>query len=321
MHLLVDTDPGMGTYNSDPEDSFAITLAHRAPDVELVAVTIVQGNVPVTHGFANARHLLSLLDASAIELAAGSESPIAGPSGRPEVQRWLDEKDARPRVIPAAAAPYPGRSAVDVILENAARHDDLVVAAIGPLSNLAEAITRDPATAGRIRRVVIMGGTIEEPGNITPTAEFNFFMDPDAADVVLRSGLDITLVPLDACYRTSLTARDIDEHVTGTPLGAFVAESCAAWLDTMRGAGHGGLHLFDSLAVAAVVQPELFELTPAYVEIDASDSLRAGTLSAWLPGRPSAWTRPVAEPNVTIATDFDEAGFTRLFRELVLAAL
>lgn len=320
MDLLIDTDPAMGTLGSDPEDSLAITLAVHSPEVDLRAVTCVQGNVPVRHSYPNARHLLDLLDRADTPLAAGSEQPLQ-PGRRPEQLRWLAEKDRWDRVVDFAEGPYPSPRAVEVIVDVARQSESLTIAAIGPLTNVAAALLADPTIADCIERLVVMGGVFEVAGNITPTTEFNFWMDPEAADVVLAHGLMPELVGLDVCHQTRLTPEQIDATGTGTELGRFVQKSCAPWFEAMRISGEGGLHLFDSLAVASVVAPEILVREPALIAVDCGDSHAAGTSIAWLPGRPSRWTRPDGPDNATVATSVDLEAFDAMFADRVLAHL
>lgn len=312
----------MGTLNSDPEDSFAITLASNSQEATLVAITVVQGNVPLRHGYANAKHLLELLGISGdIDLAAGASTPVADRDARPEQYRWLDEKDSWERKIAAIDAPYPHESAVETIRRCAEQYDDLVIAAIGPLTNIAAAIREHPHIVDRISRLVVMGGAFEEPGNITPTAEFNFFMDPEAAQAVLDSGITPVVVGLDVCHRTSLSKTQLDIIGTKSELGMFVEESCAGWLTAMEAAGWAGLHLFDSLAVAAALQPDLVSTEPVWMEIDTSQNATGGTSVAWLPNRPSGWTRPTEAVNAYVATDFDASRFKKLVEDRILTLL
>jgi inosine-uridine nucleoside N-ribohydrolase len=175
MDLLIDTDPAMGTLGCDPEDCLAIAMALASPEVSVRAITCVQGNVPVRHSYANAAYLLSLLGRTDVPLAAGHERPLL--NGREQL-RWLAETDGYARVIPTARPPYPQPRAVELILDTARASDGLSIVALGPLTNLAAALLADPALVDRVGTLTVMGGAFEEPGNITPTAEFNFLCDP-----------------------------------------------------------------------------------------------------------------------------------------------
>jgi purine nucleosidase len=163
-----------------------------------------------------------------------------------------------------------------------------------------------------------LGGAFEVPGNVTPTAEFNVFMDPEAAQIVLASGLRPVLVGLDVCHRTHLTRRQLATAGLTTDLGRFVRRACAAWLPAD---GDAGPHLYDTLAVAGALRPELLSLEPALVRIETASEALAGTSVAWLPGRASAWSRPEGDDNALVATGVDVAGFDALFDERVLSRL
>jgi inosine-uridine nucleoside N-ribohydrolase len=318
MDVLIDTDPGMGTLGSDPEDSLAIIMALSSPELTVRAITCVQGNVPLRHSYANAAHLLQLLGRTDVPLAAGAEWPLLG-ARRREPLRWLAERDPWDRAIPIAQRPYPSPRAVELILRTARESDGLTIVAIGPLTNVAAALVADPALADRLQQVTIMGGAFEVPGNVTPSAEFNFFMDPEAAQIVLQSGLRPTLVGLDVCHQTHLTGRQLAATGFKTELGRFVQRSCASWLPGLERPDEQGPNLYDTLAVASVFRPELLTLEPAFVQIETASEAVAGTSIAWLPGRPSAWSRPHSADNALVATGVDVAGFEALFTERVLA--
>jgi len=318
MDLLIDTDPAMGTLGCDPEDSLAIAMALASPEVTVRAITCVQGNVPVRHSYANAAHVLKLLDRADVPLAAGQERPLLGARRRRQL-RWLAETDGYQRVIPAAPRSYPQPRAVELILRTARESDGLAIVAIGPLTNLAAALVADPTLVDRLERVTVMGGAFEVPGNITPTAEFNFFMDPEAAQIVLESGVRPVLVGLDVCHRTHLSRRRVAAAPFTSALGHFVLHACSAWLPTAGADPEAGPYLYDSLAMAAAIRPGLLTLEPALVRVETTSDALAGTSAAWLPGRPSAWSRPEGADNALVATAVDVAAFEAMFGERVLA--
>jgi purine nucleosidase len=318
VDVVIDTDPGMGTLGADPEDSLAVTLALASPEPTVRGITCVQGNVPLRHSYANAAHLLELLARTDVPLGAGAERPLLG-ERRDAQLRWLAERDGSERVIPAAEPPFPEPRAVDLIRCAARESDGLTIVAIGPLTNVAAALLADPELAERLERVVVMGGAFEVPGNVTPTAEFNFFMDPEAAQIVLDAGVHPVLVGLDACHRTHLTRTQLAGRGFESPLGRFVQRSCAAWLPTAD--DEDGPHLYDSLALAAALRPEILTLEPALVRIETTSDTLAGTSVAWLPGRASAWSRPDRPDNALVATDVDVEAFDALFDQRVLSQL
>jgi inosine-uridine nucleoside N-ribohydrolase len=309
----------MGTLGAEPEDSLAIAMALVSPEVTVRAITCVQGNVPVRHSYANAAHLLELLGRTEIPLAAGQERPLLGL--RPEPLRWLAERDAFDRVLPVAQPPFAEPGAVELILRTARASDGLTIIAIGPLTNLAAALVADPSLGDQLQTVVVMGGAFEVPGNITPTAEFNFFMDPEAAQIVLESGVRPLLVGLDVCHQTHLTTRQIAATGLKTELGRFVHHACLSWLPAVEASEDEGPHLYDTLAVASALRPELLTVESAFVQIETASEAAAGTSIGWLPSRPSAWTRPNGAANALVATGVDVIAFEALFTERVLAQL
>jgi inosine-uridine nucleoside N-ribohydrolase len=320
MDVLIDTDPGMGTLGSDPEDGLAITMGLVSPELTVRAITCVHGNVPVRHSYANAAHLLGLLGRTDVPLAAGEERPLLGARRRQSL-RWLAERDAYDRVLPVARRPYPAPRAVELILRTARASDGLTIVAIGPLTNLAAALVAEPTLSDQLAKVVVMGGAFEVPGNITPTAEFNFYMDPEAAQIVLESGVRPILVGLDVCHQTHLTSRQITETGFDTELGHFVRRACAAWLPAGHASDDEGPHLYDTLAVASAFCPELLTLEAAFVQIETASEAGAGTSMAWLPDRPSAWSRPDGDDNALVATGVDVTSFQALVCERLLTRL
>jgi inosine-uridine nucleoside N-ribohydrolase len=320
MDVLIDTDPGMGTLGADPEDSLAITMALVSPEVTVRAITCVHGNVPVRHSYANAAHLLELLGRTDVPLAAGEERPLLGMRRR-EPLRLLAERDAYERVIPVAQPPYANPRAVETILRTARESDGLTIVAIGPLTNVAAALVADPALVERLEKLVVMGGAFEVPGNITPTAEFNFFMDPEAAQIVLESGVRPVLVGLDVCHQTHLTNRQLATAGMHSELGRFMQRACTSWLPAIDAGEDEGPNLYDTLAVASAFRPDLLTVEEAFVQIETASEAGAGTSMAWLPGRWSAWSRPNGAENALVATGIDVVAFEALFTERVLAQL
>jgi inosine-uridine nucleoside N-ribohydrolase len=242
----------------------------------------VHGNVPLRHGFANAAQLLTVLGREDVSLAAGAEVPIS------PVERhahWLAERDGWERLLPAFEGPFPEPRPVDVIRAFAG-----TLIAIGPLTNVAAALRADPSLPERWDRVVIMGGAFQVAGNVTPTAEFNVFADPEAARVVLDAGVRPVFVGLDVCHQTALPGRPRGG------LGAFFERAAGAWLAS------DGPYLYDSLAVAAAIDPELLTLEPAHVRVEPD----GGTVTS--PG----------PPNALVARAVDAGAFHALLGERVL---
>jgi purine nucleosidase len=317
MRLIIDTDLGMGTVGSDPEDGMAILYALNAPDVRVDGLTLVQGNVPIAHSWPNAHHLLTLVGCPDLPVHAGAVLP-RNPNRRRLQTAWLDQRAAVPQTVPGVAAPVgpPGGSAAAFICRTVlGAPGKVTVAAIGPLTNIAAAIEAEPEVATAMASLVIMGGTVAVPGNVTPAAEFNIWMDPEAADVVFRSGAPITMVGLDVCHRTSFD-RDRAARLrrNGSPLAGFVADAAESWIDVREQLfpEHEALHLYDTLAVAAAIEPDLLETHGALVDVETSDgpaqgmtvTYRNDILREFLTGR---------GPNAAVAVDVDNTRFAQHF--------
>src|ERR1700730_9479927 len=191
MHrVIIDTDPGQ-------DDAFALLLALASPEIEVLGVTTVAGNVPVTQTSDNARRILELAGHAEVKVFAGAERPILRPArpvpeihGVTGIDGW--------NWAPAKRGPETVH-AVDWMVETLLREPSgsVSLVALAPQTNIALALCRAPAIAGRIARIVYMGGGYFAGGNMTPAAEYNILVDPEAAAIVLHSGVDITAVPLD----------------------------------------------------------------------------------------------------------------------------
>ncbi|MFA9565426.1 MAG: nucleoside hydrolase, partial [Acidimicrobiales bacterium] len=198
---------------------------------------------------------------------------------------------------------------------------EITVVAIGPLTNVARAIQLDPSVATAVSRLVIMGGTVEVAGNITPAAEFNVWMDPEAADIVFRSGAAITMVGLDVCHQTHFDLSQVAALRGRGDLADFVADAAASWIEARElFSGESDLHLYDSLAMAAAIDPEVVETRPALVQIETGEGPAQGMTVAWT----NDVLRRVLtglEPNADVAVAVDLDRFEHLFRTRVLSPL
>ena len=193
---------------------------------------------------------------------------------------------------------------------------------IGPLTNVAMAIQREPSFATAVKHIVMMGGTAECAGNISPAAEFNYWQDPEAADIVFRSGAKLTMVGLDVCHKTHLYPSQVDEcAATGAELAQFVKEATAPWFKVMAaGAGTEGLHLYDSLAVAVAMDMSLVTLEDSHVEMEVGDGPAQGlSVSYHKPFQRVVFNRP--EINAQVALDVQVDKFSELFRTRVLGLI
>jgi inosine-uridine nucleoside N-ribohydrolase len=278
-HLLIDSDPGI-------DDALAILLALRAPATRVVAVTTVAGNVPLEPATLNARHILSVAAPEPRPpLARGAAAPLKralvtaghvhGQDGLGNLGRFV-EPDGRPR-YPEPADALEMQSGPEVILDAVDRWGrDLTIVALGPLTNLALALERDPRRLARAGRVVVMGGAIAVPGNVTPAAEFNFYVDPEAASAVLEAGLDVELIPLDVTRRVVLAQATLSERLrrSSDRIARFILDFTLHGF--AFGGDGGGIVLHDPLAMAVALDPTLVTFEPLSVEVECEGRLTRG---------------------------------------------
>lgn len=319
--IIIDTDPAMGSAGGDPEDSFAILLALHSPELTVEGLTIVQGNVPVDHGYANASHLLGLLGRSDLPVCAGHAQPL-NPARRAQIA-WLEQRGKLERLVPSVTPPKRAPHAVDFLTRKVVENPgEITLVTIGPLTNVAAALDAEPLLAERVPRIVMMGGAANVPGNITPAAEFNIWADPEAAARVFESGIPITMVGLDVCEQTHLHQHTVEALASGsTELARFVAQAVQPWIDLRRVIyGASDLHLYDSLAVAVAFVPELVRTHEAFVAVETEGMHTAGATVTYLnPILRAAFARQ--EPNADVALEVESAQFESLFAERVIEPL
>lgn len=271
---MIDTDPGV-------DDALTILLAMASPEIHLEALAITQGNVTVEKGTRNALAVLELLNANGIPVAQGTSLPMVGPllaSDRVHGISGLGEANLpEPKTKPVP------QHAIDYLIERfLAEPGEISLFAIGPLTNIALAIRKEPRFAEAVKETVIMGGAIREGGNITPQAEFNIYCDPHAAHVVFHSGIPITLIPLDVTHKCMLYTEQIKQlSVQDSPVSRFVTDATATYLNfTKSKTGVDGCALHDPLTLATAIAPELLTFEKHYVDVDISSSPSMGSTFA-----------------------------------------
>ncbi|MBW2385955.1 MAG: nucleoside hydrolase [Deltaproteobacteria bacterium] len=318
MRIIIDTDPAMGTLGGDPEDCFAIMLALNSPEVTVDGITVVQGNVPAEKGYANARHLLKLLDREDVPLRRGCLRPMN--AKRTTQIAWLERRDRSKQITDMVEPIGEDADAVSFLIETVlASPGEITLVTIGPLTNVATAMQRSPDFARSLSGIIMMGGTAECAGNISPAAEFNYWQDPDAADIVFRSGADLTMIGLDVCHQTHLYPEEVQDCARGgTELGRFVVEATAPWFEIMSGGvGSGSLHLYDDLAMAVAIDSSLVTLEESFVEIEIGHGPAQGmSISHHKPFQRVIFDHP--ETNAKVALDVEAEVFAELFRKRVL---
>lgn len=313
--LLIDTDPGI-------DDALALVLAFASPEVSVEAITTVAGNVPVERSTENVFRVLEAVKPPRLPpVAHGSAAPLARPlvsaghvhgdDGLGDLHRFRNP-DGSPR-YPPVTVHVSAADGPDLILESAARFaGELVVVALGPLTNLAVALRRDRARLAAVRRVVVMGGAVAVPGNVTPVAEFNFYVDPEAAAQVLRAGLPVELVPLDVTRRTVLARSALEARLDASPgsLARFVSDFTLKGFEFGAASGEGGLTLHDPFALAVALDPTLVRFEPLHVDVECEGALTRGMAVVDRRALPTAPKPPV---NCRVALSVDAERFLSLF--------
>ncbi len=275
----MDVDPGV-------DDSLALLLAIRSPEVQLVGVTTVFGNHTVAITTRNALDVLALADRADIPVAVGRAGPLIGNYAAPRAVVHGDNGLGGASLPPSAASPL-GIEAADFIIEMASIQPGLTLVATAALTNLAHALEREPRLADWVAAVVVMGGAYTVPGNITPHAEANIYHDPEAAAIVFDAPWRVTAVGLDV----TLTAALDDNHVAsftalGTPVGDFAAAALPFYQRFYRERyGQASVPIHDAMALAHVIDPTLLTLRPARVTVDTGDGAQRGQTRTEFTGR------------------------------------
>ena len=328
IKVIIDTDPGLGEPGSDIDDGFAIAIALRSAEIDLRGLTIVNGNVDASTGADVARRLLERMGRADIPVLLGALAPLYRDIApvRALFETALGEAQASTDPARPTLPPTSEMHAADfLVTETAAHPGEIVVVAIGPMTNLALAIQRDPGFARNARELVLMAGAATTYAqNVTVVGDFNAYVDPEALDIVLRSGATIRMVGLDQTSRVMLTRADAEKmraiaRAENDPLCAWAADCSDAWIDFLgrafpnRPEHKDACFLHDPLVLAAVIAPGLLTWAEAHVEAETQSDLARGLVVA---DRGLALA-PMRTPNATVAIDTDVEGFRRLFLERI----
>jgi inosine-uridine nucleoside N-ribohydrolase len=336
FRVIIDTDPGV-------DDALALLLAMRSPELKIEGITTVAGNVPLELTLPNALRMVEIAGRTDIPVAAGAKVPL--------LRRLVTAAYAHgenglggavfpePKIKPVAE---PAAEFICQIVRN--YPSEVTLIPIGPLTNIATALNLDSGLAALVRGIVMMGGSLSG-GNITPAAEFNIYVDPEAARIVFQSGIPITMVGLDATRKTSLT----EDHVRAleaaqNPVSQAAAKIGRSSINHNREQGFlVGPNMHDSLAVAAFLDPSILKVKEYYVDVETTGELTAGETLGYSPSAGDLRRRPEMEkqtaamnmsirgsaptlvsvrtspvlrdkfvPNANVALDVDSAKFFRL---------
>ncbi len=304
--IIIDTDPGQ-------DDAAAIMLALGSPELQILGITTVAGNVPLSRTSTNARIILEFCARTDVKVFAGADKPIARPLITAEHvhgKTGLDGPELHePQMLLQA------QHAVDFIIETLRNEPEgsVTLCTLGPLTNIATALQKAPDIAGRVRELVMMGGGFFEGGNITPAAEFNIYVDPEAAAVVFQSGIPIVMMPLDVTHKV-LTLKSRVAKLRG--IGNRPATALVEMLEFFErfdvekyGSDGGPLH--DPTVIAYLLKPELFAGRDCNVEVETASPLTVGmTVVDW-------WQVTGRKHNARVMKDVDADGFFALLTERV----
>jgi purine nucleosidase len=300
----------MGAPGSDIDDGFALALAVDLADQRLELVTTVNGNTDVDTSTLLALDLLQRLGRSDIPVVKGARAPLM----RPVHDHPARDRVAGVRERLAHHQPVPGRAATAIIEHVMANPGEITLVAIGPLTNVAVAMALEPALTTAVKQIVIMGGVfLRTTSALSMPGEFNIWIDPEAAAIVLNSGAPLRFIGLDVTLQVQLNRADADRlQATGRPFAAYAGECAHAWIDYLRTAypGRGFLSapMHDPLAVAVVSRPQLVTWRPARVEVEYCSSITRGVTVADL-----LCERNPPQPNCLVATEVDSTAFIDFF--------
>lgn len=293
--VIIDTDPGV-------DDAFAIFLALCSPELKVLAVTAVAGNVPLDITLPNALRL--------VEIAGRSDFPVARGASSPLIRKLITAAYAHGNnglagvEFPAARLQPAKESAADLICRLVRENSgEVTIIGIGPLTNVALALRQDSEIAGMIRSIVLMGGSLSG-GNVSPAAEFNFYVDPEAASIVFDSGIPIRMVGLDVTRKVELT----NQHVEALRAGKGPISNAAARIaDAIMKMAHeqkwkNGPHLHDPLAVSALINSDILTFEDYHVEIETAGSITAGESVGWNRG-PLRQSAPLQSAGFSYGTE------------------
>ncbi len=302
--IIIDTDPGQ-------DDAFAILLALASPEIDVLGIVAVAGNVPLALTQRNARIICELAGKPGTRVFAGCDRPLQRKLVTAEHVHGKTGLDGPALAEPTM--PLQDRHGVDFIIETLRREPahSVTLCPLGPLTNLAEAFRRAPDVVGRVQQIVLMGGAYFEVGNITPAAEFNIYVDPEAAEIVFRSGVPLVVMPLDVTHKVLTTRARVEAF---RAIGGEVGRVTAEWADfferfDMEKYGSDGGPLHDPTVIAYLLRPDLFKGRHINVEIETRSELTLGmTVADW-------WGVTDRPANALFIGSVDAQGFFDLLTE------
>ena len=293
--VIIDTDPGV-------DDAIAILIALRASSLEVLGLTTVGGNVPLARGTRNALALLEYAGHTDIPVSRGSALPVRG---RYRYAFPVHGASGLTKRLPNLSTWPIDQRAVDFLAgELGKRPGEVLLIALGPLTNLANLLTRHPGSLEKASGLVVMGGAVDVSGNVTSHAEFNFYSDPEAARMVLSSGIPLTLIDLAATHQVEIEREAARELKPRNTSGALAAQLLNNWF--RRDSGRQRFSFHDPLAIAVASDPDVVITQRVQLAVETVDPVRLG--ESKISGRPG----PVA-----VARRVDQEGFFKLFDDFM----
>ncbi|MBI5842822.1 MAG: nucleoside hydrolase [Chloroflexi bacterium] len=306
--IIIDTDPGV-------DDALTFLLALASPEIKLEALTTVHGNIGIEKTTRNALAVLELAKVSHVPVAKGCELPLISELSK-SGEAVHGQSGIGKAILPEPKSKVVDQHAIDFLIERIlAEPKQLTLFTIGPMTNLALAIRKEPRIVPALKELVIMGGAIRQGGNVTPLAEFNIHADPHAAHIVFHSGIPTTLIPLDVTYKCLLTVADVERlNKINSPIARFIRDATAVYMDFYKKyEGFDGCALHDPLTLATLIAPELLTLEEHYVDVDISGGVSTGNTFA-------DFMKVSKKPaNMKVALDVRGREFIELFVERIVS--
>lgn len=303
--IIIDTDPGQ-------DDAFAILMALGSPeDIDVLGIVAVAGNVPLALTEKNTRMICELAGKTATPVYAGCDRPLMRKLVTAEHVHGKTGLDGP--VLPDPTMPLQDQHGVDFIIETLRRevHGSVTLCPLGPLTNIAQAFLQAPDIIEKVQEIVLMGGAYFEVGNVTPAAEFNIYVDPEAAEIVFKSGVQLVVMPLDVTHKVLTTRERVAAFRAMETEVGHVAADWAEFFERFDKEKYGsdGGPLHDPTVIAYVIQPELFTGRQINVEIETRSELTLGmTVADW-------WGITDRTKNALFVRDVDAQGFFDLLTE------
>lgn len=304
--ILFDTDPGV-------DDSMAILLAFNSPEIRVEGFSTVFGNTEVEVTTQNAVRLRELGNHSELPVAMGAGKPLTRPF---KGTGWMVHgRNGLGGVdYPEPQGKPESRRGAQLIIDTVmASPGEITLVPLGPLTNVALAVSLEPRIAQNVREVVLMGGAATVPGNVSSVAEANIQNDPEAARIVFHAGWPVTMVGLDVTTKSLMTQEYMDHlKSANNPYTDFIYAITQHYMSFYQGFGTPGFYVHDSSAVAYVIDPTLFTTQKVYVDVECQSAHHSGqTVADWRGQRGE-------EPNVNVCLDVDNKRFLELYRSRLM---